>query len=66
MTSEGRDGGGGRGGEKARVGVGLGRLGERLPLSLSSSYPPCRMPVTKTSFRVYSVLGKGGFGLVRG
>ena len=59
-------GGGGGGGEKARMRVGLGRLGERLPLSLSSSCLPCRMPVTKTSFRVYRVLLKGGFGLVRG
>ena len=24
----------------------------------------CRMPITKNNFRVYRVLGKGGFGLV--
>lgn len=33
-------------------------------LASKNSLLPFRAPITKTSFRVYRVLGKGGFGLV--
>ena len=35
-----------------------------LPAGCASLTTPCRMPITKNYFRVYRVLGKGGFGLV--
>ena len=36
-----------------------------LAVCVITPFPPLsRIPVTKNSFRVYRVLGKGGFGLV--